>query len=178
MAQWLSAARTAALQRCPSVHSFLYVQIRGKKQVKPDKSRKSKRELQKEMMRDYMKKAELEKLVRDATLKAAKKGESLDPEMLNPIRKRAPVLLTEEEQERRFLLVKAWSRVQMERHKQDQAFLQGVMRCRKQALSELKRVSFPLYMKALELKLDLFPFECLGPTATPPLSGYIPPDPE
>ena len=125
-----------------------------------------------------MKKAELDKLVRDATLKAAKKGEALDPEMLNPIRKRAPVVLTEEEQEQRFLMVKAWSRLQMEKHKKEQIFLQGVLHCRRQALSELKRVSFPLYVKALELKPDLFPFECLGPTATPPLSGYTPPDPE
>lgn len=178
MAQLLSAARTASLQRCPLVQPFLYLQIRGKKQVKTDKARKSRKELQKEMMRDYLKKTELEKLVCDATLKSAKKGEALDPETLNPIRKRAPVVLTKDEQERRFLMVKAWSRVQMENHKQEQVFLQGIIRNRQQALNELKRVSFPLYAKALELNPDLFPFECLAPTATPPLSGYTPPDPE
>lgn len=178
MAQWLSSVRAASLQRCPSVHTFLYLQIRGKKQAKPDKARKSRKELQKEMMRDYLKKVELEKLVRDATLKSAKKGEALDPEMLNPVRKRAPVVLAEDEQERRFLRVKAWSRLQMEKHKQDQVFLQGLVRSRQQALNELKRVSFPLYAQALALKPDLFPFECMAPAATPPLSGYTPPDPE
>ena len=42
-------------------------------------------------MRDRMKRLELEKQLEEAVLRVAKKGEPMDPEMLNPIRKRAIV---------------------------------------------------------------------------------------
>ena len=68
-------------------------------------------------MRDHFKKLEMEKLLLEAAIKAAKKGEALDPEMLNPARKRQKVAISEEEKERRFLLVKEWSQYKMEQHK-------------------------------------------------------------
>lgn len=39
-------------------------------------------------MRDYLKRLELRKQAEVATIKVARRGEPLDPEMLNPARKR------------------------------------------------------------------------------------------
>ena len=39
-------------------------------------------------MKDYIKGLELEKQAEEAVMKVAKQGEPLDPEMLNPARKR------------------------------------------------------------------------------------------
>ena len=44
-----------------------------------------------EEMRDRMKRLELEKQLEEAVLRIAKQGEPMDPEMLNPARKRPPV---------------------------------------------------------------------------------------
>ena len=41
-----------------------------------------------EAMKDYIKGLELEKQAEEAVMKVAKQGEPLDPEMLNPARKR------------------------------------------------------------------------------------------
>ena len=48
------------------------------------------------------------------------------------------------------------------------------MNSRKKAL--LKKVSVPLYEQALELRTDLFPFEQVGPTDTPSVPDYAPPE--
>ena len=152
-----------------------YIPVRGaKKQAK--KQKKTKKDIQKEMMKDYLKKRELEKLSQDAAMRAARMGEPLDPEMLNPARKRPPSSISDEEQERRFLLVKEWTRHCMEKHKQELQFLQGLVKSRERALKELKKVSPSLYLQALELNDKLFPFECQGPLATPPIPGYEPPE--
>ncbi len=162
--QWL--VRAAAL---PSG----YVQIRGKKQAKKQKSKK---DLRREMLKDFVKKMELAKLKQDAALKAASRGEPLDPEMLNPARQRQPHSTPYEDAERRYLLVKEWSRYRMDRHKEELKFIQGVVQSRECALRELKKVSLPLYMQALKLNPDLLPFECQGPPSTPPIPGYEPPE--
>ena len=148
----------------------------GKKQAK--KQKKSKKETQREMMKDYFKRIEIKKLKEAAALKAAKKGEPFDPEMLNPARKRQMVKNSDKEKERRVLLVKEWSRYRMEQHKLELDHLQSLMKSRDKALRELKKVSLPLYNQALELNPNLFPFECQAPTYTPPLPAYIPPDPD
>ena len=134
--------------------------------------------MQREMMRDHFKKVEMDKLKLAAALKAAKKGEPLDPEMLNPVRKREKVSVSEEEEERRFLLVKEWSRYKMEQHKLELERLQTLMKSRDKALRELKKISLPLYNQALELNPTLFPFECQALTYTPPIVTYTPPDPD
>lgn len=130
------------------------------------------------MMKEFVKKQELEKLMQVTSLKAAKMGEPFDPEMLNPARKRAPVEKSLEEKENEYLLMKEWSRHQMETHKQDLKKLADMVTSRERAMRELKKLSPLLYNRALELKEDLFPYECLGPTATPPIADYVPPDPE
>ena len=170
-------ARQTLTNRVAVLPASLLVLIRGsKKQAK--KQKKSRKEIQREMMRDHFKKMEMEKLKLAAALKAAKKGEPLDPEMLNPARKREKATISVEEREQRFLLVKEWSRYKMEQHKQELQHLQNMMKSRYRALSELKKVSLPLYNQALELNPDLFPYECPVVTYTPPLPTYTPPDPD
>ena len=149
--------------------------VRGKKQ-QAQKQKKTKKDIRREMMKEYMKKMEMEKLTQQIAMKAAKRGEPLDPEMLNPAKKRPPPSVSEEERERRFLLVKEWTRDHMERHKQDLQFLQGVVRSREKALRELWKVSPQLYLQALELNPKLFPFDRQGPTATLPIPSYEPPE--
>lgn len=155
--------------------SSLVIPNRGKKSAKKKKLKKDSKQQE---IKDFVEKREMQKLLLAATLKAAKCGEPLDPEMLNPARKRSPLTLSEEEKERRTLLSKQWTRDCMERHIQELQFLQGVVRSRTKALSELRKVSQYLYSKALELQPDLFPFDCTGPTTTPPLPNYVPPDPD
>ena len=128
-----------------------------------------------EMIKEYMKRMELQKELEEATIRVAKKGEPMDPEMLNPARKRPPVELSDEEKEQKILLVKRWTRYNMEEHKAQLQQLQGMMDSRRRALRELKKVSLPLYQQALDLRTNLFPFEWTGPPATPPLPGYDPP---
>lgn len=160
--------------RCFTGPPIAVLQIRTKS--KQAKKVKSKKDLRKEMMKEFMKKQELEKLMQAASLRAAKMGEPFDPEMLNPARKRVPVEKTEEEKESEYLLVKEWSRYRMKKHKQELKVLGDMIASRESALRELKKVSPLLYSRALELKEDLFPYECVGPTATPPIAAYTPPD--
>ena len=47
---------------------------------------------------------------------------------------------------------------------------------RHRALNELQKVSLPLYIKALDTRNDIFPFEREGPTSTPPVVEYQPPE--
>lgn len=150
-----------------------YIQVRGKKQAKKQKSKK---ELKKEMLKDYVKKLEMEQLKQSAALKAASRGEPLDPEMLNPARQREHHPVPQEEAERRYLLVKEWSRYRMAKHIEELKFIQGAVQSREKALRELRKISFPLYQQALELNPKLFPFERQGPTHTPLLPGYEPPE--
>lgn len=169
------AGRSLATRLLAPPVAASFIPTRGKKQAK--KQPKTKKMGKKEMMKDFLIRRELEKMTQEAVLKAAKKGEALDTEMLNPARKRPPPSLSEEEKERRCLLVKEWSRFCMEKHKQDLKYLHNLVQSREKALRELKKVSLPLYSKALELNPKLFPFDQQGPTATPPLPGYIPPEP-
>lgn len=148
--------------------------VRGKKQQKKSAVKKNKK---REEMKEYVKQLELQQIREEAAMRAAKHGEPLDPEILNPARKRTRgPEITEEEKERRVLLVKEYTRHCMKRHKQELILLQGMMTARHRALDELRKISFPLYSQALELSNDLFPFSHSGPTATPPIPGYIPPD--
>lgn len=154
----------------------LLIPLRGKKTAK--KVKKQKKDQQLIEKKEYMKQIELQKMMQSSALKAAKYGEPFDPEMINPVRKRQPSSLTPEEEERRFLLVKKWSRYKMQKDKEQQQLLYRMVQSREKALKELKDLSSSLYCKALQLNPKLFPLECKGPTATPPIPSYIPPDPE
>ena len=150
------------------------LQVRGKKQ---QQKKKFPTKLgTKDAMKNYLRQMELKEVTEAAAIRAAKHGEPLDPEMLNPARKRPAAEVSPEERERRFLLVKEYSRYRMEHHKRQLGALQGVVAARRRALLELRKVSVPLYLQALELSRDLFPFFHSGPTAMPPIPGYVPPD--
>lgn len=169
-------SRLVSLPIKHQVSPSLVIPFRSK--GKATKQKKAKKDLRAQEMKDYAKRMEMQKLMQNAALKAAKKGEPLDIEMLNPARKRAPPTLTYEEKDRRFLLSKEWARFQMSKEIQQRQLLGGMVKSRAKALNELKKVAPMLYCKALELNPDLFPFECKGPTETPPMADYVPPDPE
>jgi len=62
--------------------------------------------------------------------------------LLDASRLRKPIkLLSPEEQERRTLLLKEWSRYKMKQHKEDLQRVQELERCREEALKELNKSS-------------------------------------
>ncbi len=165
-----------AIPRSSVSPSVSLVQIRTKSNQQ--KKVKNKKDMRREIMKEFVKKQELDKLMQTTSLKAAKMGEPFDPEMLNPARKRAPVEKSPEKKESEYLLIKEWSRYRMEEHKRDLQRLTDMVVSREKAMKELRKLSPLLYDRALELKEGLFPYECVGPTATPPIVHYVPPDPE
>lgn len=151
------------------------VMSRGKMK-KAKKQKKSRKDIQREMHKEYLKKLEAERAYHEALMKVAKRGEPLDPEMLNPSRKRLRPKISSEELEKRHLLVKEWTRYSMERQKQEHGRLRGMMESRERALRALRRVSLPLYLQAIQLRTAILPFERTGPPHTPPIPGYEPPE--
>jgi len=134
------------------------------------------RDREKEMQRRKVKVAEAQKEMQFVAMKIGCIGEPLDPELLNPERKRNPPVISNEEELRRTLLLKQWSRELMSQHKQQLQQLQGMVRCRDKAMRELKKVSPTLYEQALEPEPSMLTFSAKGPTETPPLGNYIPPE--
>jgi large subunit ribosomal protein L40 len=169
------AARLQPLLRRNPFPVPLLVPFRGKKAAKKQRTRKDQKAVE---IKEFAKRMEMQQVLYAATLKASKKGEPYDPEMLNPVRKRPLPTLSKEEKDRRFLLAKEWSRWRMQQHTDQLKLLQGMMRSRDKALRELKNISPTLYLRAFELNSGLFPLHCQGPTATPPKQSYMPPDPE
>ena len=102
----------------------------------------------------------------------------LNPALLEAQRLRKPTKLSSEEQERRTLLLKEWSRYKMKQHKEDLQRIQELERCREEALKELKKCSLYLYHEAIKVDQDFFPVQFKGPTETPPIHDYIAPDME
>ncbi|XP_020625730.1 39S ribosomal protein L40, mitochondrial-like [Orbicella faveolata] len=106
----------------------------------------------------------------------------IDPEsllnaaLLEASRQRHPLEVSPEEQERRILLLKEWSRHKMQQHKEDLQRVQELERCREEALKELKKSSLHLYEQAIQVGGDLFPLQFKGPTETPPIADYMAPD--
>ena len=102
----------------------------------------------------------------------------LNLSLLEPHRRRELPELSEEEKERRVLLLKEWSRYKMQQHKEDLQRLQQLTRCREEALNDLKKTSTFLYREAIKTDRNLFPLHFKGPTETPPIPGYEAPDME
>lgn len=165
-----------------AVNSFTFVPIRtvtkgpkGKSKqllIQKAKMRERERELQKR--KHLMEEAQKEKEF--AALKMAVIGEPLDPELLNPARKRNPPAVSKEEHMHRTLVMKQWTRELMAQHKKQLRQLQVMLNCRDKAMRELKKVSTSLYEQALEPEPTLLSFSSTGPTETPPLNNYIPPE--
>lgn len=161
--------------RLGAASALSFIPVRGKK--KEAKSPKKRKDIEREKMKDFLKQQEMQQLMEGAALRAAKGGGVLDPEMLNPIRKRPKVEISDQEREARFLLVKEWTRYKMARHIEELKLLHNMRKSQVKALRELRKVSVSLHDRALQLNPNLFPFERSGPTRTPPVVGYVPPDP-
>ena len=168
--------------RPAAVNSFALVPIRTV--TKGPKSKSKQLLIQKAKMRDRERESQKRKHIMEETQKekeffASKMaiiGEPLDPELLNPTRKRNPPVISKEEQVRRTMVMKQWTRELMQQHKKQLQQLHLMLKCRDKAMRELKKVSLSLYEQAMEPEPTLLTFSSTGPTETPPLNNYIPPE--
>ena len=164
------------------VNNFVLVPIRtvtkgpkGKsKQLLMQKAKMRERERELQKRKHLMEEAQKEKEF--VVSKMAVIGEPLDPELLNPARKRNPATISKEEQVRRTLVMKQWTKELMVQHKKQLQQLQAMVKCRDKAMRELKKVSLSLYEQAIEPEPALLSFSTAGPTETPSLHNYIPPE--
>ncbi|XP_062896970.1 39S ribosomal protein L40, mitochondrial [Mobula hypostoma] len=129
-----------------------------------------------------------EQAVRDRLRKKLKKLERVPPELI-PIedfvsltkffeesRVRDPPKLTEEESERRALLMKEWSRYKQKEHEKEEEMMQSMIDAQHEALQELRLESEDLYQAAIKRDQGLFPLELPGCSYTPPIADYQAPD--
>ncbi|XP_036997486.1 39S ribosomal protein L40, mitochondrial [Artibeus jamaicensis] len=95
---------------------------------------------------------------------------------LDKVRQRPQVELSFEEAERRALLLKKWSLYKQQEHEMEREAIKSMLEAQQEALQELKLTSQELHGEAIKRDPSLFPFEREGPTYTPPVSNYQPPE--
>ncbi|XP_036923239.1 39S ribosomal protein L40, mitochondrial [Sturnira hondurensis] len=95
---------------------------------------------------------------------------------LDKVRQRPQVELSFEEAERRALLLKKWSLYKQQEHEMEREAIKSMLEAQQEALQELKLTSQELHGEAIKRDPSLFPFEREGPTYTPPISNYQPPE--
>ncbi|NXI15433.1 RM40 protein, partial [Irena cyanogastra] len=84
--------------------------------------------------------------------------------------------LSPEESERRVLLLKKWCLFKQKQDEAEKKAIKTLVECQQEALKELRLESEELYQAAIRRDEGLFPFQREGPTHTPPLPGYDPPE--
>ncbi|XP_030089442.2 39S ribosomal protein L40, mitochondrial [Serinus canaria] len=84
--------------------------------------------------------------------------------------------LSPEESERRVLLLKKWCVFKQKQDEAEKKAIKALVESQQEALRELQLESEELYQAAILRDEGLFPFEREGPTYTPPLPGYDPPE--
>ncbi|XP_069820144.1 large ribosomal subunit protein mL40 isoform X1 [Dendropsophus ebraccatus] len=84
--------------------------------------------------------------------------------------------LSEEEKERRALLIKKWSWSKQQEHDAEHGGIASLLESQRKALEELRLESEELYNAAIRCDTGLLPLENAGPCNTPPISKYNPPD--
>lgn len=84
--------------------------------------------------------------------------------------------LSPEETERRVLLLKKWCFFKQKQDNAEKKAIQSMVEAQQEALKELRLESEELYQAAIRRDEGLFPFERDGPSYTPPLPGYDPPE--
>ncbi|NXK76666.1 RM40 protein, partial [Amazona guildingii] len=84
--------------------------------------------------------------------------------------------LSPEETERRVLLLKKWCLFKQKQDNAEKKAIQSMVEAQQEALKELRLESEELYQAAVRRDERLFPFERDGPSYTPPLPGYDPPE--
>ena len=99
-----------------------------------------------------------------------------DPTWFTEERQRPMTVLNEDKAEERILLQKEWSRYQMKKHTEELRIIRDKLKCREDAMRELKKESEFLYAEALKVDKDNFPLFFKGPMETPPVGDYQPPD--
>ncbi|NXR76441.1 RM40 protein, partial [Pycnonotus jocosus] len=84
--------------------------------------------------------------------------------------------LSAEESERRVLLLKKWSLFKQKQDEAEKNAIKCLVESQQEALKELRLESEELYEAAIRRDEGLFPFQRDGPSYTPPLPGYDPPE--
>lgn len=92
------------------------------------------------------------------------------------IRVRSLPPLSPEESERRVLLLKKWSLFKQKQDEAEKNAIKCLVESQQEALKELRLESEELYEAAIRRDEGLFPFQRDGPSYTPPLPGYDPPE--
>lgn len=87
-------------------------------------------------------------------------------------RKRDLPEIPPEEQERRALLLKRWSKFKFAQHVTETRLIEGAIKAQEKALNELRTESEELYQQAIKTDNSLFPLEGVGPTHTPAIDGF------
>uniref|UniRef100_A0A8C5UJS6 Large ribosomal subunit protein mL40 n=1 Tax=Malurus cyaneus samueli TaxID=2593467 RepID=A0A8C5UJS6_9PASS len=114
--------------------------------------------------------------------KKIKKLEKAAPELIpiedfiTPLKVRSLPALSTEESERRVLLLKKWCVFKQKQDEAEKKAIKGLVESQQEALKELRLESEELYQAAIRRDEGLFPFERDGPSYTPPLPGYDPPE--
>ncbi|XP_046838065.1 39S ribosomal protein L40, mitochondrial isoform X1 [Vespa crabro] len=93
-------------------------------------------------------------------------------------RKRIFPPLSEEEEDKRVLLQKEWTRYKSKQHKNDIQIIEELILSQNRALKELKAESEELYNEAIQIDLTFLPYLKQGPCHTPPIQNYDSPDGE
>ncbi|XP_053556494.1 39S ribosomal protein L40, mitochondrial [Bombina bombina] len=129
-----------------------------------------------------------EQAVRERLKKKLKKLERIPPQLipiedfvspakfLDENRIRIPPQLSEEEQERRALLMKAWALNKQHEYEAEQKALESLLDAQQKALQELRLESEELYNAAVRCDPALLPLENQGPCHTPPITQYNAPE--
>ncbi|NXK60478.1 RM40 protein, partial [Sylvietta virens] len=84
--------------------------------------------------------------------------------------------LSPEESERRVLLLKKWCLFKQKQDEAEKKAIQALVASQQEALKELRLESEELFEAAIRRDEGLFPFQRDGPSYTPPLPGYDPPE--
>ena len=88
-------------------------------------------------------------------------------------RKRTNIVVTDQVMNSRALLKKEWSRFSGVRHVSEIRQLDSVIISQQEALDVLREESEELYSQAIKPDLSLLPFQCSGPTRTPPIPDHF-----
>ncbi|XP_078661246.1 large ribosomal subunit protein mL40-like [Branchiostoma floridae x Branchiostoma belcheri] len=178
-----SQASTALSQLCPSGARSLFTFSRSSPLVntlvpiRASHLRKRKRVDPKiEQAREARLKKRIKRLLKKDKEMVAIEDFFVMPSLLEEVRERPPVVVSTEEQERRAALEKEWARFRRQQHLTEEAAIVAMVTSQQRALEELRAESEELFQQAVQVDPLLIPYQRLGPTETPPLPTYDPPD--